>query len=922
MFEPSASSHSASAANNLLKMVTFFRSSDNCCGQAGNHPRGVALSVILCAALLAIALPAFADLQPGEISNVQVGNILPTEVTITWTTVHPGSSWVLFNFYNTGGMLPGRKVGREESVTSHSVTLNGLSPYNSCCNQDVGQYSYYVASQLTADGSWASFGGPQTNAYAGVISFSTTPLVTTDPLNVRMTPIGQKNIYAGHDLYMMPTFTLLSGGAGAQMGKIAVMTSNAVYDSGNNKVAWQVDILDTLSAYPLGFNPPPNWDGKIYTFGSGPQAGKEYVWGAGQANWATSTQMNGDQGAIRVRVPSNAIPGEYTLVAALQMFTDDGATDPIGPVFYVTWPFNVSAPAVFNATPPNTFPPIPNLALWQTTMVANGVAGADYWCSGTTAVVPVSSMENAAFLGPAYSLIGNFNAVGQPDAQKPYNYDGGRIYLQIADYDYNTPGMPGYHNPARRAYWEHCAYMILYPYDNFMTRSQGQFINEPNQHMLGTGMYYARTQDPTAASTLSNVTDADGPFAGIYGFLDTRNMRIVSYIWDTQTANEASGLHGPWTLSGPATDIALAVLDMFQQFASDQGQSFEPLWNYHNYTLGLLMESLIDQYELDAEKNRTPDPRIPLEIGKTLYALYDTFYFPDIGTTCYSFLEIPMSHVWNDSASIDVWANLSNLFDSAAAWYWSKTSDDTIRGYGDNMFKNVFNDTADLTWAPKPFNEAYKWSFDFVRYRSGPNPKPTFLQSQNPFEGTWPDTLPALIMNEYSCGKNGAFCENSNIPAPMVNGTTVTLSWDTIIPATTEVYYTTSSPAKCVYTPGAYLTSVSNCLAKYNLHYSADPGGVRHHVAVLSGLLSSTAYHYILYSTRTWGAMTPDATFTTGAPFSRPIASPPVTLNVSDVHSEGDNNNYCPLPCGGCLFQEDNPGCRRLLPSPDIIPEN
>jgi len=417
------------------------------------------------------------------------------------------------------------------------------------------------------------------------------------------------------------------------------------------------------------------------------------------------------------------------------------------------------------------------------------------------------------------------------------------------------------------------------------------------------------------------VTDLNDPYSGLYGSIDTRDQRVIAYIWDSQTANEASGIHGPWQLSGQATDIALAVLDMFQQFAVDQGQSLQPLWNYHNYTLGLLMEALIDQCELDKEKMRGCDPRIPLEIGKTLYALFTNFYFPDTGTTAYSFLEIPMSHKFNDDASTDTWADLSNLFDTAAAWYWSETSDDTIRGYGDNMFLNVFDDTSDLTWAPKPFNEAFKWSFDFVRYRSGPNPKPTFLQSQNPYEGTWPDTQPALIMHEYSCGRNGAFCQDSNIPTPAVNGTTVTLTWDTILPATTEVYYTTSSPAKCTYSPGNYLTSVSNCLAEYNVHYSADPGGVRHHVAVLTGLLSSTTYHYVLYSTRTWGAMTPDATFKTASPFSQPVTSEPAITNINDFRFEGGDSKYCALPCPGCFFQEDNPGCRRRWLSPDVVPQ-
>jgi hypothetical protein len=643
-------------------------------------------------------------------------------------------------------------------------------------------------------------------------------------------------------------------------------------------------MLDELRAYPEGFNPPPGWDGKIYKITTGPQIGKEYVWGFAQANWSTAAQMNGDHGAIRVRVPSNATPGDYTLHTTLQTYLDNGATIPVGPLIYFNWPFTAYPPAQFTATPPNTFPPIPTLSTWQNTMVSNSIGGGEYWCSGIAAVVPVASLEYGNFLGPIFDLVGTFNAYSQPDATKAYNYDGGKVYMQIADYNYNTPGMPGYHDPVQKAHYQHCAQMVLYPYENWVTRSLGQKIDEPNQHMLGTGMYYARTQDPTAKSALSYVTDTNGSYTGYYGSLDTKDLRWIFYSWDSQIANEASGVHTPWVLAGAATDIAMANLDEFQQFAVNQGSSFQPEWNYHNYTLGIMMEALIDQCELDKEKLRACDPRIPLEIGKSLYALFNNFYLSDLGVTRYDFIDAPMSHVWNDQNSLDIWSNLDNLIAPAAAWYWAQTGDDTIRQYADNMFAATWNDTSDLTWGAKQFSQVYKWSFDFVYYRSGPNPKATFLPSQNPYEGPWPDTAPPLIFSEYNCGSlnmdfnqgkhrwpqthqidGNALCQTSTLPTPVVNGKTVTLTWDTVENATTEVYYTTSVPPVCSYGLGSYDQSVTNCLAEYSGHYSADPNGVRHHSAVVTGLVDNQTYHYILFSKdpSANGAMTPDATFTT-----------------------------------------------------------
>jgi hypothetical protein len=345
-------------------------------------------------------------------------------------------------------------------------------------------------------------------------------------------------------------------------------------------------------------------------------------------------------------------------------------------------------------------------------------------------------------------------------------------------------------------------------------------------------------------------------------------MRWFAYTWDSQIANEASGAHGPWQLSGDATDVGLALLDMFMQY---DGTSSVPTWNYHPFVLGALMESLIGQYELDAEMSRTPDARIPLEIGKALYFLFrgnnQNWWQSDIGTLRYNPVDVPMSHKWNDSNSTDVWASLNNLVAPACAWYWSKTGDDMVRGWGDALFAATWKDDGDLAWAAKPFNQVYKWSFDFVRYRTGPNAKATFLPSQNTYEGEWKDTVPPLIFREFNCGFGppiaAALCQDTKLSAPLVNGNQVTLTWDTIKPATTEVYYQTGKAPECALKDNSYKSTLASCVSRYGERYSADPDGVRHHVATLKDLPSSTPIHYVLYSQDSAGnaAMAPDAGF-------------------------------------------------------------
>src|SRR6516165_7986309 len=177
---------------------------------------------LLLAFLLLCAVHAFADLHPGEISNLQVF-VTATTATFTWDTAHPSDSWVLLNFYDASGM-PARKVGQADNVTHHSVVVTDLQPFNhKSPTKDVGQYQYYVASRQQ-NGSWSSYGGPITNAYSKVLMFKTAPLDTTAELKWTVQPYGQKNVYAVHDLYLSAATLLLSGDGGT----IGVMTSAKV----------------------------------------------------------------------------------------------------------------------------------------------------------------------------------------------------------------------------------------------------------------------------------------------------------------------------------------------------------------------------------------------------------------------------------------------------------------------------------------------------------------------------------------------------------------------------------------------------------------------------------------------------------------------------------------------------------------------
>ena len=141
------------------------------------------------------------------------------------------------------------------------------------------------------------------------------------------------------------------------------------------------------------------------------------------------------------------------------------------------------------------------------------------------------------------------------------------------------------------------------------------------------------------------------------------------------------------------------------------------------------MEALITYYELDLAEGNVPDARIPLEIKKVLDWWQDTQYIPQTHTLAYQVYDLPQNPA--KVAGLYSATELNDLVATAYAWYWSKTNDSTVLAEGDDLFNHVFDSAGSQgtgggwTYSVKEFNQVYKWSFDYVRWRTGQNPDGT-----------------------------------------------------------------------------------------------------------------------------------------------------------------------------------------------------
>ncbi len=291
----------------------------------------------------------------------------------------------------------------------------------------------------------------------------------------------------------------------------------------------------------------------------------------------------------------------------------------------------------------------------------------------------------------------------------------------------------------------------------------------------------------------------------------------MAYLFDDRVAAEIAGAARNTAFQQRTADLLLGILDQAYNlnFSNANQQGFD----IHPFTLGLVMEALINYYELDRAEGHVPDARIPLEIRKVLDWWQATQHIATTHALAYQVYDLPMDPTLV-SGTLYGATELNDLVAPAYAWYWSKTGNSTYRVAGDDLFNHVFDSAGSAgtlvgggwTYSVKEFNQVYKWSFDFVRWRTGQNPDgsspavSTVLAAANPCENhsspcvaPWPDhTTPVQMTWKAAQSQQQPHpTVNPAIPAPVVGSTSATFTFNTFKPATSMVYYGTAAPGSC-----------------------------------------------------------------------------------------------------------------------------
>ncbi len=198
-------------------------------------------------------------------------------------------------------------------------------------------------------------------------------------------------------------------------------------------------------------NPPPQgWDGDYDPITEACSNGAIY---------STNT-------TLRLRANSHAVPGHYQVAASFQgQLNGQNAGHPVS----LTYNFTVLPTASFTATPPTTFPAIPGISTWENNMVnfsaPVGTANADFWCTNNIDGNPWASLDN-----------GNFSGLFDIPSSvyfEAWNYDGGRVYQQIADYDQYHQQQYKQTDPNE---WQRCTELAMEPYNDMTIGTAAGFV--------------------------------------------------------------------------------------------------------------------------------------------------------------------------------------------------------------------------------------------------------------------------------------------------------------------------------------------------------------------------------------------------------------------------------------------------------------
>ncbi len=801
-----------------------------------------------------------------------------------------------------------------------------------------GSHFFYVASQDKTSGKWSTTGGPA--IASGACQGTCKPFVFSSPVpnlsghpNWAIWTYGPQNIYQGHDLLVGLQAVLTSGPLSRSMYmpwssvrfvKLKDAGGNPCKSSCTDAQDGTLFNLDVTFLCSLQYVDSPatqyanykvdNWRGRDWCYGGNYWSNPDSF----AIRVRTNCNGHGPQGCGRNATPA----GQYQVSASFQALDGQNSGENIGQPFTVTYIFTVRPSARFVASPPSCLasgncPMIPcYLASSKTCPSGKDYTWEkriQYW--GPIACTGGSQTFSSRLGGEYLNSAGYFeNAVyGAASANSNcYNYDNGRNFLTLSDY----AGLKGWSTPSgastqpngqryssAQAYYQHCAILCQQSYWNFFagvgaagTLWPGGLLREWNLFPNGAAMYYFRTGDEVARQAAINFGSYEPPGGGkagntlyqYYSIDACGGARVMAYMLDAAVAK--------WQVAGSQTpqdslqtrryvDSLLGILDQnvnYDPTGREYGTAMHPqtypvgpIWR--SFMLGLDMEALIEYYDWQGAKGEPQDQRIPIAVRSTLDFMWAKLWAAkSSGYEAFYYNGVDVPHT--SANANDGFAELNNLVCGAYAWYWSISGENTYLKDGDACFDAGVSPRASVYFTGKDFGQIFKWTFDYIGWRTQAGYIPNTFPEKNKPSGAkapFPDTVPPVPRPQ--AGNSTTVDPLTGVTPVTVRGTSVTITWST---------YEQLSSAEALYGLSRSYGSIAKGISKSCSSVSAcnmrcattvNPAFCRlsyTNTVVLTGLRPNTIYYFAtkgvddagnVAQTNRPGGTARDWTFTTGS---------------------------------------------------------
>jgi hypothetical protein len=262
-------------------------------------------------------------------------------------------------------------------------------------------------------------------------------------------------------------------------------------------------------------------------------------------------------------------------------------------------------------------------------------------------------------------------------------YDGIRVYHQIADYTGQNS-------------WNSCADYTEEVYKPYIESSA-----VPGWRVFPHGLYQDFLRNKDAASKFAAIElSTNSAFARTGGSV-SRGVdglhRETAYLIH---AYRIAGMLGSPNLKLYLRSVNFCLGMIDQMFVSKTDSYLKP------FMVGLIMEALIQYYE------ESKDPRVPTAIKVAADGLWSR-----------AWIENNKAFYYESTNATNAAPDLNLLIAPAYAWLYKITGDPVYQQRGDAIFEGGV-EKACPSCDGKHFNQNYRWSFDYVTWRSKPFPQP------------------------------------------------------------------------------------------------------------------------------------------------------------------------------------------------------